>query len=245
MSNSSIGVGVRLGSQMPQLCLPGEAPAPVAGLDAELRKDGVALHWTPGPPEPFPTQMRLARTLLTPPAKSQTHGALPTPAEPAEQNLLVPETNVRGGALDNTIRFGESYAYRAQRIARVNVDGKMLELDGPLSPPVRINAENIFPPAVPTGLGAVFTPAENGVGPAIDLSWQPDTEADLAGYVVYRREGDGPWRRVSPAQPVVGPGFHDASVQVGRTYEYAVTAIGQNGRESSRSAPAEETAPGP
>lgn len=231
------------------IVLAGKAPAPVAGLDAELRKDGVALRWTPGPPEPFPAQIRLARTLLTPPAKSQTHGALPAPAEPAEQNLLAPETNGRGGgrggALDNTIRFGETYAYRAQRIARVNVDGKMLELDGPLSPPVRINAENIFPPTVPTGLAAVATPAENGAGPAIDLSWQPDTEADLAGYAVYRREGDGPWRRVSPQQALVGPGFHDASVQAGHTYEYAVTAIGKNGRESARSAPAEETAPEP
>ena len=98
---------------------------------------------------------------------------------------------------------------------------------------------------MPTGLAAVATPAENGAGPAIDLSWQPDTEADLAGYAVYRREGDGPWQRVSPAQALVGPGFHDTNVQPGHSYEYAVTAIGQNGRESARSAPAEETTPGP
>jgi hypothetical protein len=226
------------------IVLAGEAPAPVVGFSAELRKDGVALRWTHVPPELFPTEMRLQRTLLTPVAKPQTQGALPAPAEPAEQNLLVAETGVHG-TLDNTIRFGETYTYRAQRITRVDVDGKTLELDGPLSPPVRIKVENIFPPAVPTGLAAVATPAENGAGPSIDLSWQPDTETELAGYAVYRREGEGPWQRVSPAQPVVGPGFHDASVQPGHTYEYAVTAIGQNSRESARSAPAEETAPGP
>lgn len=225
--------------------LAGEAPAPVGGLVAELRKDGVVLRWTPGPPEPFATQMRLKRTLLTPAAKPQTQGPLPAPVEPAEQNLLVPESTVQDRALDNSARFGEAYTYRAQRITRVNVDGKTLELEGPLSPPVRVDVENTFPPAVPTGLAAVATPAENGAGPAIDLSWQPDTEADVAGYAVYRREGDGPWQRVSPAQPVVGPGFHDANLQPGHTYQYAVTAVGQNGRESARSEPAEETVPGP
>ncbi len=227
------------------IVLAGQAPAPVEGLGAELRKEGVVLRWAPGPQEPFSTQIRLVRTLLTPPAKSQTRGALPMPAEPVEQNLLVPETSVHGQALDPSIRFGETYAYRAQRISRVNVDGKTLELDGPLSPPVRVDVENIFPPAVPAGLVAVATPAGNGAGPAIDLSWQADTEADLAGYAVYRREGEGPWQRISPAQPVAGPGFHDANVQPGHAYEYAVTAIGQNGRESARSAMAEETVSGP
>jgi hypothetical protein len=33
--------------------LAGQAPAPVNGLRAELRKDGVVLRWTPGPPEPY------------------------------------------------------------------------------------------------------------------------------------------------------------------------------------------------
>ncbi len=246
--------------------LAGQAPAPIASLTAEMRRDGVALHWTPGPPEPFETQVRLVRTLLTPAAKSATQsapesgpksapksvqGPLAPPVEPVEQNLLVPNSGVRDGALDKDIRFGETYSYRAQRIARVRVDGKTLELDGPLSLPVRIDAEDIFPPFAPTGLAAVATPAENGVGPSIDLSWQPDTESDVAGYAVYRREigADGQpiglWQRISPAQPVVGPGYHDGNVEPGRSYEYAVTAIGQNGRESERSAPAEETVPQP
>jgi len=226
--------------------LAGAAPAPVSSLSAEVRKNGVVLHWTPGPPEPYPTQVRLERTLLTPQSRP-AQGPLAAPAEPLKQDLMVPASAVRGGALDKDIRFGQAYSYRAQRIARLTVDGGELELDGPLSPQVRVDAENIFPPAVPTGLAAVATPAANGVGPSIDLSWQPDTESGLAGYAVYRREPaapglpPAPWQRISPAQPLPGPGYHDAGVQPGHTYEYAVTAIGQNGKESGRSETASET----
>ena len=105
------------------------------------------------------------------------------------------------------------------------VDGQMQELDGPLSAPVQVEALDVFPPAVPAGLAAVAIIGENGGEPAIDLSWQPNTEADLAGYIVYRREGSGNWERISPAQPVVGPAFHDAHVQAGHSYSYAVSAI--------------------
>jgi hypothetical protein len=104
---------------------------------------------------------------------------------------------------------------------------------------------------VPSGLAAVATAEGGGAnsGPAIDLSWTPDTEADLAGYIVYRREpaaaGDGAWQRISPERPVVGPGFHDGSVVAGHTYDYAVSAVDEEGHESSRSVEAEETVPGP
>jgi fibronectin type 3 domain-containing protein len=125
------------------------------------------------------------------------------------------------------------------------VEGKTLELAGELSAPVRVEARDIFPPAVPTGLAAVATTGENGAGNAIDLSWQPVTDADLAGYFVYRREGDGGWQRISPAAPLVPPAFHDAQVQPGHSYRYAVSSINQGGNESARSAETEESVPNP
>jgi fibronectin type 3 domain-containing protein len=154
-----------------------------------------------------------------------------------------------GHALDKNIRFGRSYEYRAQRVAHVTVDGKTLELDGEISAPVRIAALDQFPPAVPTDLAAVATVGENGAETAIDLSWQPVTDADLVGYIVYRREagrgGEAAWQRISPAGPLLPPAFHDNQVEPGHTYRYAVSALSQNGHESARSAEAEETVPTP
>ncbi len=225
----------------------GAAPAAVSGLSAEMRKDGVLLKWAPDAAASGSTVIRLERKLLTPatPKPHSQPGPLAPPAEPVERTLLVQAGVQRGEAIDKDIRFGESYAYRVQRVAEVTANGQKLELAGPFSVPVRIDAEQLFPPEVPGGLAAVAAAGENGAGPAIDLSWQPNTDADLAGYIVYRREGDGEWQRISAAQPVVRPGYHDPNVQPGHTYFYAVSAIDQEGHESTRSAEAQETVPGP
>jgi hypothetical protein len=226
----------------------GEAPAAIANLSAQLRKDGVVFHWTPEPgAEQSVTLIRLHRTLLAQPAKvaggegKARQGFLAATTEPLEQTLLVDSSLRAGRAIDKTIVFGRTYLYRAQRVARVAVDGQLIELAGPLSDPVRVDAIDVFPPAIPTGLAAVATAPGGSTPASIDLSWLPVSEADLAGYAVYRREGDGGWRRISPPQPVVGPGFHDAEVERGHTYRYAVTAIDQLGHESARSGEAEES----
>jgi hypothetical protein len=228
--------------------LAGEAPGPVAGLVAQVRKAGIALRWTPdqaGAREPTGIAIRLHRKLLTPPVAKPAQGPLAPPPEPIEQSLLVDSGEQTGRTLDKSIRFGQIYEYRAQRVARITVGSQTLELAGPLSAPVRVEALDVFPPAVPTGLAAVATAPSAVSEAAIDLSWQPNTEADLTGYAVYRREGAESWQRISPAQPLVGPAFHDSRIQPGRTYRYAVTAIDQGGHESARSAEAEETAPNP
>ena len=225
--------------------LAGQAPTPLTGLSAEVRRGGIVLRWTAATGDE--TAVRLHRTLVTPGTAKVKAGLLDPDPEPAEQSLLVePSAQAAGGrALDTKIRFGQTYEYRAQRVARVNVNGETLELAGELSAPVRVAAINSFPPAVPTGLAAVAVAGDNGAAPAIDLSWQPGAEADLAGYVVYRREGQGGWQRISPAEPLAAPAFHDATVQAGHAYHYAVSATDEDGHESARSAAAEETVPNP
>ena len=226
--------------------LAGEAPGPVIGLNAELRKAGVVLHWAPDNSD---DTVRLRRTLLTPSSAKPRTGPLPQEAEPIEQNLVVePNTSAMGAqALDKNITFGNTYEYRAQRLVRESVHGATIELDGELSAPLRVQAADVFPPEVPVGLAAVATApdASSGIEASIDLSWQPNTEPDLAGYEVYRREDATPWERVSGDQPVAGPAFHDAHVLPGHTYRYGVSAVDKGGRESGRSEEVKETVPGP
>lgn len=232
------------------IVLAGQAPTDVVGLNAEMAKDGVILRWDvpPAAQEPGLTAVRLQRTLLTPSASKEAHGQANGPLapepEPTVQKLLVPAGGRPGAVLDKDIRFGETYEYRAQRVETDNINGHTLELPSFLSLPVRIHAVNAFPPAVPGGLVAVATPAHDGLPPSIDLSWQPDAGMGIAGYIVYRREnGQQQWLRISPAQPVIGPAFHDAHVAPGETYHYAVSAVGTDRLESERSAEAQETVP--
>src|SRR5215469_18596595 len=222
--------------------LAGEAPRQIKGLEAEVRKQGVVVSWTADGEE---TAVRLNRKLLLPPAQKTTHGPLAPEPEPIEQKLLVDAGAKESRAIDRTVRFGENYEYRAQRVSRVELDGKTLELAGELSAPVDVEVKDVFPPEAPVGLVAVATAGQNGQGPAIDLSWQPNAEPDLASYVVYRREGEGGWQRISPATPGIAPAFHDAQVQAGHTYIYAVSAVDKGGHESQRSAQVEETVPQP
>ncbi len=239
--------------------LAGEAPAPITGLSAEVRKQGVALRWASlGAPAQDSSAIRLHRKLLTPSPAKPKEGLLAPQPETVEENLIVdscaPEA-VTGfcRALDKTIRFGQTYEYRAQRVARITSEGKTLEMAGELSAPVRVQAFDVFPPEVPTALAAVATAVENGAASeaqyAIDLSWQPVSDADLAGYVVYRSEKVGAsgraWQRISPPVPLVAPAFRDAQVLPGHTYRFTVSAIAQNGHESARSAETEETVPNP
>ncbi len=231
-------IGRSAGLSNAAIVLAGEAPAPITDLGAEVRKDGIVLHWMPGNGNEL---LRLHRKLLTPPATKSPHELLAAAAEPLEETLLVDAKTEPGRAIDKNIRFGQTYEYRAQRIRRVTTNGGTLELAGALSAAVHVEATDVFPPAVPVGLGAVAS-IENG-GASIDLSWQPNTEADLAGYIVYRREADGNWQRISPQPLVVAPAFHDAQVQPGHNYHYAVSAVDQGEHESARSAPADETVP--
>ncbi|MDR3725229.1 MAG: fibronectin type III domain-containing protein [Terracidiphilus sp.] len=223
------------------LVVAGVAPPAVSGMKAEVRKGGVALRWTAISGEQ--TSVRLDRKLLNPPAASKKQGPLGSVAEPAEQKLLVVERVGEARALDRGGKFGESYEYRAQRVVRVSVDGETLELTSGWSEPVRVAVNDTFPPDVPVGLAAVAAAPETGA--AIDLNWQPNREDDLAGYIVYRREGDGPWQRVSPEKLLTAPAFHDAGVQAGHTYRYAVSAVDQGGRASKHSGETEETVPEP
>jgi len=234
----------------------GAAPSAVQGLSAEMRKQGVVLRWDTEPGAGSSRSLvRLQRRLLdsqtsadSSPREKRREGPLAPEREPIEQSLVDPSDGSGappGRTLDKSVLFGRTYEYRAQYVERVTIGAQTLELVGPLSGPIQIKTEDVFPPAVPIGVAAVATQgdANSGGELSIDLSWQPVSDPDVAGYAVYRREGSHEWQRISPPQPVVGPGFHDAHVEAGHTYRYTVTALDQGGRESARSVETQETVP--
>lgn len=141
--------------------------------------------------------------------------------------------------------MGETYTYTAERVITVTLGPHTLEMYSEPSSPVTVEMRDTFPPAVPTGLATI-----PGVNPAtstayIDLSWEPNGEPDLAGYLVYRQlasqNGDpqGPLARLTTS-PVVAPAYRDVAVSAGQRYIYQVTAVDAAGNESAPSAKAQE-----
>lgn len=234
--------GKTAGPSNPGWSVSGAAPAPATAFAAEIRAEGVLLHWQPT--QDASTLIRIERTLAAKqePSSKQGSTSFRKGAEtPAQQTL---EVSYESGhdpahAYDKDAAFDQTYRYIAQRITTLNLGGHKIEIASDPSPAVTLNTRDVFPPAVPAGLVAVATPEEH----AIDLSWSPNTENDLAGYIVYRREAGttAAPARISPAQPIVGPAFRDAAALPGKRYAYSVSAIDRNKNESPHSPEVEES----
>ena len=78
--------------------------------------------------------------------------------------------------------------------------------------------------------------------PAIDLTWTPNADDDLAGYNIYRREGSGAFAKINGAL-LKSPAFHDTQVRAGDTYIYAVSAVDLRNNESAKSKETSERVP--
>ena len=125
--------------------------------------------------------------------------------------------------LDATAEFGKHYSYMVQTIARQN--DKTAESE--LSDPFALTPVDTFPPAVPAGFRASAAPN------SIELNWEPNSEPDLAAYRVYRAAADGPFEKIADVSAV--PTYSDHTVEHGKTYRYAITAIDRAGNQSPRS----------
>jgi len=154
----------------------------------------------------------------------------------------VPVTNdVAPAFTDRNIEWEQRYLYRLAAITVVQREGKEpLEIEGDDSPVVEAFAHDVFPPATPTGVQAVFS--GTGQKPFIDLTWAPNLESDLAGYNVYRHEQGAAPVKVN-SELAQTPAFRDANVESGHQYFYSVSAVDQRGNESGRSEETSETVP--
>jgi hypothetical protein len=133
---------------------------------------------------------------------------------------------------DSAAEFGKHYVYQVQTIVKLP-DNTEAESDP--SEEAGITPEDRFPPAVPAGLNAAIAPN------SIEISWEGDTEPDLAGYRVYRSTGAGPFEKLGDTVSI--PSYSDHTVEHGKTYRYVVSAIDKTGNESARSGPVEAALP--
>ncbi|HEY4048806.1 MAG TPA: hypothetical protein VGM27_18230 [Acidobacteriaceae bacterium] len=229
----------------------GPSPPAVTGLTAQVRRDGVLLSWHPSTESSAGTAADVAKSTLFR-IKRVRENPLPAGTSASDAAKLSPEVQILavhnpdgvdpGHALDKDAALNQQYVYTLERSATVDLSGHAIEVEGHPSDSVPITTNDVFPPAVPQDLAAV---ADTAAG-AIDLSWTPDTDVDLAGYVLYRRDlASGlPAQRISaPGSALTVPNFRDTEVERGHTYAYSVSAIDKTGNASARSREATETLP--
>ena len=111
-------------------------------------------------------------------------------------------------------------------------------MESDLSTPSCVTPRDTFPPAAPKALSVVA-----GTG-TINLGWDANTEADLAGYLVLRGEAPGDTLQPLTPAPITGTSYEDKTARPGVRYAYAIVAV-DKATPPNRSAPSarvEETA---
>jgi hypothetical protein len=207
-----------------------ETLVPPADFAARLTGQGVELSWT-GQVNP-PQSVRFSYRVFRRPEGSQ-------------QRTLVGKVEADGtralSLTDQSFEWEMTYYYHADTLTVISQAGKPdVLVEGDDTPEVKVVAHDVFAPAVPSGLQAVFS----GIGQQafIDLVWAPVTDSDLDGYNVYRREEDEAAVKVN-SELVKTPAYRDMKAATGKKYFYSVSAVDLRGNESARSEEAGESVP--
>jgi len=91
---------------------------------------------------------------------------------------------------------------------------------------------SVSAPVVDTVAPAPLLDVTAGVVPGgVQVGWTPGSEADLAGYKVYRKQNGGVAVVMST---VTGVSYTDVTVTTGSAYRYEIAAVDQSGNEGVR-----------
>jgi hypothetical protein len=213
-------------------------PEPIAVAKVVVTETGVELFWSPpekttgGAPLAELAGYRIYRAVIDPASAAAASQDISKAVLKTPLDLLAPSPVP--SFRDTQFEFGVTYLYSVRSV--VTADSTTVESGD--SAPVVVTPRDVFPPAAPQELVAVFVPVVADSPAHVELSWSISPETDLAGYRVYRNEqgegrGDLLTRELLPT-----PAFRDMSVSLGRRYVYRVTAVDRVGNESEPSAPA-------
>lgn len=230
----------------------GEPAQDVVNLTATNTPRGVQLAWkTAGPSggdityRIFRTRLSSGKALAGEKAASDKQAGKKTSfageEEPADQTLEV--VAAADTALDTHTAWQQQYSYRVQAVKKVRIETERgllrFELAGMMSNVATVETKDVFPPAAPRGLAVVPVWGDDDK-PGMDLNWEPNTEARLAGYRVYRAvdagSGFGADELISGGDLLTAPAFSDRGLIAGAKYQYWIVAVDAAGNASSRSA---------
>jgi hypothetical protein len=125
---------------------------------------------------------------------------------------------------DSAAAFGHRYVY-----AVTAVGARRPLLESAIAETREIDYRDRFAPPTPGHLVALADPGR------VRLVWDASEAADLAGYRIARRRGEGEWETITP-EPIAAVEYVDSGLAAGESVAYRVSAVDQLGNES---APAE------
>ena len=214
------------------------APDAISDLKAEVTRQAIVLTWTlpqrtlaGSVPSIFTYSVYRAETDLTSPAAATPNTAS---AGTDQKNLFAHVGDTPAPPFrDTQVQIGKKYTYSVRSIAEYD-DARVQSADSNFASVDRLD---LFPPSAPEGLVAALVPAQGQSPASFDLSWSISPDNDIAGYNIYRNEGEITTRtKLNPAL-LLTPAFRDMNVVPGRHYLYTVTAVDRAGNESPGSTP--------
>jgi hypothetical protein len=201
---------------------------PAKGLHSELDVRGVYLIWEEE------SASRSSSLKFDYRVYRREKGSSKRVAVPYQRAVVHTTEGERWSGVDTGIEWERTYFYSVAPVTRVySQEGHVIaEIEGDDSEPLEVTTHDVFAPAVPERLLPVVghIPGKRFV----DLLWTPNTEKDISGYNVYRREEHGQSARINSV-PITTVSFQDVNVSTGHKYIYCISAVDVRGNESARS----------
>ncbi len=140
----------------------------------------------------------------------------------AAEHLAVAGIEFEHGGLE----FGKEQCYVVRGVQSI----QNVSIETEPSAKTCVTPTDTFAPQTPRDLRAVAEPG------AINLVWEPNTEADLAGYIVWRGEAPGDTLVPITPQPIRDASYRDTDAKPGVRYIYAVVAVDSATKRNSSAA---------
>jgi len=216
-----------------------EPPPPVGAANLTYDETKITLTW-PGTSTPSAdpgSASYLPSRPFGPPVPTLAYNVYEIKPAEEEENSAPISTRLNKDPIE-TARFEDTrIEWDAERcyVVRVVRTVSAMTVESEASPPACRTIKDTFPPKPPAGLQHIASAG------AVNLTWDQNTEKDLAGYVVLR--GTDLAGRLEPLtpSPIPNSSYTDA-VQSGAHFVYAIQAVDRAGNVSQESQRIEETA---